>query len=215
MVLTRILQPKIFNRPWPILHCITPHSPTPLSTLHMLQQVLVFVHLAYFITQGSILDTWWYSTTQTDDMSKLQQISDQNFRLPFGSSGKCQIRKLLICACNASLSFQEYPYLLKNSHQADTVDTFSLAGLSPARASSKSVKYFTTMTCLACFLDAIVSWTKSMFEKGAKSRAAHCVQGKSWIEAWNPNPTFSRWGQKLFQSIFLLTKLEIEAFCHK
>ena len=87
----------------------------------------------------------------------------------------------------------------KKSHQADTVDTFSLAGLSPARASSKSVKYFTTMTCLACFLDAIVSWTKSLFEKGAKSRAAHCVQGKSWIEAWNPNPTFSG-GQRLFQS---------------
>ena len=81
-------------------------------------------------------------------------------------------------------------------------------------ASSKSVKYFTTMTCLAGFLNAIAAWTKSLSEKAAKTPAS-TVHWKSWIEAWNPNPTFSRWGQKLFQSIFLLTKLEIEAFCQK
>ena len=104
---------------------------------------------------------------------------------------------MLICAWNASLSFQEYPYLLKNSHQADTVDTFSLALLSPARAPSKSVKYFTTMTCLACFLHAIALWTKSL--KVWKRSKKPTVQGKSWIEAWNPNPTFSG-GQRPFQS---------------
>ena len=87
----------------------------------------------------------------------------------------------------------------KNSHESDTVDTFPLGRLSRERgASSKSVKYFTTMTCLACFLDAISSRTKSL-KKQQKAELSTVHPGKSWIEAWNPNPTFSG-GQRLFQS---------------
>ena len=45
-------------------------------------------------------------------------------------------------------------------------------------ASSKSVKYFTTMTCLASFLDAIASRTKSL-KKKQKAGLSTVHQGKS------------------------------------
>ena len=120
-----------------------------------------------------------------------------------------------ICSCNVTLSFQRCFYLLKKIRSWKWLCWHIFIGRiitrGRERSSFKHVKYFTTMTCLAGFLNAIAAWTKSLSEKAAKTPAS-TVHWKRWIEAWNPNPTFSRWGQKLFQSIFLLTKLEIEAF---
>ena len=149
----------------------------------------------------------WHSTAQYNtgrtpglrlDVHELHKLMAVDFNKYLFQVCGSLLNQELICACNVSLSCQRCRYLLKkNSHESDTVDTFPLGRLSRERgASSKSVKYFTTMTCLACFLDAISSRTKSL-KKQQKDELSTVHPGKSWIEAWNPNPTFSR-GQSLF-----------------
>ena len=134
--------------------------------------------------------------THCTDGSRLQQISLSSLWLPFKSRADLCLQRIIILS-KVSLSPEEkLPWKWHRWH-------ISIGRIITRErgASSKSVKYFTTMTCLASFLDAIASRTKSL-KKKQKAGLSTVHQGKSWIEAWNPNPTFSSRGQSLFLQCF-------------